>query len=257
MFKEIINKWKMLETIDEKREVSEFDLNLVNLMDEIVPLRSAIDYISSICKEHTFESIEALESRIGELEDKALSLSEILTSIKEQKRIYNAFLENAIDITRDESLVLKLKNEISSVEEYHKSTSVDVKIKINKLDSLHTTWSKLEICLVDLHAKFAHLDQKSSYLAQFKRASEFGDEQKLLDQLGDIKSSINEYKTRIDSFRNQIQQQQQHTHQQEQLLDHFTPYGAHLLKLDKFIFKFNGIIESLNQTRYIMHGICF
>ena len=68
VFKEIINKWKMLETIDEKREVSEFDLNLVNLMDEMVPLRNAIDYISNLCKDNSFESIESLESRISELE---------------------------------------------------------------------------------------------------------------------------------------------------------------------------------------------
>ena len=115
----------MLETIDEKREVSEFDLNLVNLMDELEPLRSAIDYISNLCKEKHFDSIEALESRLNELEDKSLSLSEILKSIKEQKRIYNAFLENAIDLTRDENLVIKLKNEISSIEEYYKRTSVE------------------------------------------------------------------------------------------------------------------------------------
>ena len=54
-----------------------------------------------------------------------MSLSEILTNIKEQKRVYNAFLENAIDLTRDESLVMKLKNEIKSIEEFHKNTSVE------------------------------------------------------------------------------------------------------------------------------------
>ena len=58
----------MLETIDEKREVSEFDLNLVNLMDEMIPLRNALDYISNLCKDNSFESIESLESRISELE---------------------------------------------------------------------------------------------------------------------------------------------------------------------------------------------
>ena len=48
-----------------------------------------------------------------------------MNSIKEHKRIYNGFLENAIDITRDESLILKLKNEINSIEDFHKSTSVE------------------------------------------------------------------------------------------------------------------------------------
>ena len=57
--------------------------------------------------------------------DKSLNLSEILNSIKEHKRIYNGFLENAIDITRDESLIVKLKNEINSIEDFHKSTSVE------------------------------------------------------------------------------------------------------------------------------------
>lgn len=60
----------MLETIDERREVSEFDLNLVNLLDELMPLRNAIDYINSLCKEKSFDSIESLESRLNELEVK-------------------------------------------------------------------------------------------------------------------------------------------------------------------------------------------
>ncbi len=60
----------MLETIDERKEVSEFDLNLVNLMDELIPLRNAIEYISNLCKEKNFVSIESLESRLNELEVK-------------------------------------------------------------------------------------------------------------------------------------------------------------------------------------------
>lgn len=54
-----------------------------------------------------------------------MSLSEILNSIKEHKRIYNGFLENAIDSTGDETLVVKLKNEINYIEDLHKSTSVE------------------------------------------------------------------------------------------------------------------------------------
>jgi len=52
-------------------------------------------------------------------------MSEILNSIKEHKRIYNGFLENAIDLISDETLVVKLKNEIGSIEDFHKSTSVE------------------------------------------------------------------------------------------------------------------------------------
>jgi hypothetical protein len=62
---------------------------------------------------------------IQKKKDKSLSMSEILNSIKEHKRIYNGFLENAIDLISDETLVVKLKNEIGSIEEFHKSTSVE------------------------------------------------------------------------------------------------------------------------------------
>ena len=127
-----------------------------------------------------------------------------------------------------------------------------MKIRIKQLEAFLNVWLQLERCLNELHVKFSKLsdNMNNNYSASFRQTflSYHQDETKLIDQLNDVKSSINEYKMRLDSFKDQIIQQNSLQITPSSSIDQFSIHESYLLKLDKFIHKFNYLIDTINQT---------
>lgn len=138
----------MLETHGEKSLEA---LNLSNLLNEINPNKDNLSYISNLCKQRaSFDSIQAARDTLSELEEKQLVLSEILNNLNELKK---AYLENRS--YTDESIQNSIRDELGLAEELHKNTSIDLKIRIRKLDSLLAPWTDLERNVNELEFKFS------------------------------------------------------------------------------------------------------
>jgi hypothetical protein len=127
-----------------------------------------------------------------------------------------------------------------------------LKIRIKQLESFLNVWLQLERCLNELHLKFSKLsdNMNNNYSPSFRQSflNYHTDEAKLVDQLNDVKSSINEYKLRLDSFKDQIIQQNSLQITPSSSIDQFSIHESYLLKLDKFVHKFNNLIDTINQT---------
>jgi hypothetical protein len=234
----------MLETHGEK---SLETLNLSNLLNEINPNKDNLSYISNLCKQRaSFDSIQAARDTLSELEEKQLVLSEILNNLNELKR---AYLENRS--YTDESIQNSIRDELGLAEELHKNTSVDLKIRIRKLDSLLAPWTDLDKNVNELESKFSkkldslidcnYCDKKLN-LNLTKRILRALKESGI--DLAEIEQSLTQTEINLDIFKSELFAFNSASDKANQ----FSVYNTYLLKLDKFKFKFNYIKEIVSRS---------
>ena len=234
----------MLETHGEKSLEA---LNLSNLLNEINPNKDNLSYISNLCKQRTsFDSIQAARDTLSELEEKQLVLSEILNNLNELKK---AYLENRS--YTDESIQNSIRDELGLAEELHKNTSVDLKIRIRKLESLLSPWTDLDQNVNELESKFSkkldslidcnYCDKKLN-LNLTKRILKALNESDI--NLAEIEKNLKQTEINLDIFKSELFAFNSASDKANQ----FSVYNTYLLKLDKFKFKFNYIKEIVNRS---------
>ncbi|CAF0969654.1 unnamed protein product, partial [Brachionus calyciflorus] len=267
-----INKWEMLET--KLSEAKSLDEAIGELLAELKTLKNSVEFIQNSTKLDPnvlyFSSIDNLQNIISQFEEKSFLLTDILNKLYEQNKLYTNFVNSEKEVLQldpsVQSYLDQVKNELDSIEEIHKQTSLDLKIKKKKLENLLKNWCQVEDIknLIDNQIKkydseliydcSINCTQSSSFLNETAREETLNknlNNRNLLDLLNQsdldrIESNLTIFETNLNLFRRELFDLFKFKSETVTVTDLESIVSKYSLYLDQFKNKFNYLKELLS-----------